>query len=119
MAEGRGLKLLLDENLSRRILPALVLRFPGSSHVVAQGLSAAGDEEVWTWARTHDFVIVTKDEDFHTLSDLHGHPPRVVRLALGNSSNEQVLQMLIRQADHLERAFADPQIGLVELVQAG
>lgn len=111
------MKLLLDENLSRRILPALALRFPGSSHVVLDGLSSASDEEVWEWARTHGFVIVTKDDDFQVLSDLRGHPPRVIRLALGNSTNEQALQVLISQADHLEQAFAEPHIGLVELVK--
>jgi predicted nuclease of predicted toxin-antitoxin system len=36
-------KLLLDENLSRRIVPFLQADFPGSSHVSLLGLERASD----------------------------------------------------------------------------
>ncbi len=57
------MKLLLDENLSRRLVPALQEQFPGSSQVVLLGLEQASDPELWEYAREHDFVIVTKDDD--------------------------------------------------------
>lgn len=40
------MKLLLDENISRRMLPILASAFPGSTHVVLEGLQQAGDADV-------------------------------------------------------------------------
>ena len=45
------MKLLLDENLSRRLVPFLLHDFPGSSHVVLLGLQSAADKEVWQHAK--------------------------------------------------------------------
>ena len=38
-----GQRLFLDENLSERLLPLLIERFPGSSHVRLVGLGGASD----------------------------------------------------------------------------
>jgi len=40
------MKLLLDENLSRRIIPFLQTAFPGSSQVALLGLEGASDSEI-------------------------------------------------------------------------
>ncbi len=40
------MKLLLDENLSRRIVPFLQAAFPDSSQVVLLGLEGASDSDV-------------------------------------------------------------------------
>jgi len=66
------MKLLLDENLSRRIVPFLQADYPDSSQVAMEGLERAGDLDVWRYAKDNDFVIVTKDSDFYELSLLYG-----------------------------------------------
>lgn len=55
-------------------------------HVLALGLSEASDAEVFAHAREHDLTIVTKDADFQALLALHGPPPRVVWLRIGNAT---------------------------------
>ena len=50
------MKLLLDENLSRRLVPALEALYPGSAHVSAAGLDRADDEAVWRHARERGFA---------------------------------------------------------------
>ena len=45
------MKLLLDENLSRRIVPFLQTDFPGSSQVVLLKLESASDSETWQYAK--------------------------------------------------------------------
>ena len=45
------MKLLLDENLSRRLVPFLQHDFPGSSQVVLLGMESASDKEVWLRAK--------------------------------------------------------------------
>ncbi|MEA3642860.1 MAG: DUF5615 family PIN-like protein [Lamprobacter sp.] len=101
------MKLLLDENLSRRLVPFLQDDFPGSSQVALAGLERASDREVWEYAQRNGFVVVTKDSDFHELSLLLGAPPRVVWLQLGNASRSHVLQRLLENATEIERRLLD------------
>jgi predicted nuclease of predicted toxin-antitoxin system len=56
--------LLLDENLSERLLPLLIERFPHSTHVRLIGLGGASDTAIWKWASQQVLVLVTKDEVF-------------------------------------------------------
>ena len=79
--------LLLDENLSERLLPLLSDRFPCSTHVRMVGLGGASDTVIWEWASQQRMMLVTKDEDFLDLSVARGVPPKVVCLAIGNASN--------------------------------
>lgn len=58
------MKLLLDENLSRRLVPALQAGLPGSSQVALLGLERATDAELCSYANRHGFVICSKDDDF-------------------------------------------------------
>ena len=77
------MKLLLDENLSRRLIPFLQHDYPGSSQAVLLGLEAASDSVVWHTAKDHGFVIVTRDADFEELSLVWGQPPKVIWLKNG------------------------------------
>ena len=74
------MKLLLDENLSRRLVPRLADLFPESAHVSSLGLIQAPDSAVWEYAKSNGFAIVTADADFYELATALGHPPKVVWL---------------------------------------
>ena len=110
------MKLLLDENISRRLVPALANAYPGSTHVVLQGLQQASDVEVWQFAKDHGYVIVSKDDDFTALSSLRGQPPCLIKLSIGNCDNEQVLRILLNQQAQIEAQLADPAVSMVELI---
>jgi predicted nuclease of predicted toxin-antitoxin system len=68
-------RLLLDENLSERLLPLLIDLFPGSTHVRTLGQGGAPDTSVWDIARDGGFLLVTRDEDFVGMSLSRGTPP--------------------------------------------
>jgi predicted nuclease of predicted toxin-antitoxin system len=74
-----GLKLLLDENLSRRLVAALQERFPGSSQVALLGLERASDAQLCDHAARHGFVICSKDDDFRRLVAARGYRPWLSR----------------------------------------
>jgi predicted nuclease of predicted toxin-antitoxin system len=99
-------KLLLDQNLSRRLLPALEPVFPGSSQVQLLGMETATDSDLWLFAKTSGVAIVTKDVDFVEMSALHGHPPKIVRLNLGNVSH-QVVQAKLMDCVETIRLFLE------------
>lgn len=78
------MKLLLDQNLSHRLLVMLVDLYPGSQHVRSLGLGAANDQLIWNHARDNNMIIVSKDWDFYYRSTLYGHPPKVLWIRSGN-----------------------------------
>ena len=109
------MKLLLDENLSRRIVPALQGAFPGTTQIALINMQAADDRAVWNFAMANDFVIVTKDSDFADLQAILGFPPKLILLAVGNVSNDKVVETLVRASADLEVAFRRSDVGFVEL----
>ena len=74
------MKLLFDENLAQRLAHDIADVFPGSAHALTLGLGGASDRDIWTRAAAEDFVVVTKDGDFHRLSVLLGPPPKVTEI---------------------------------------
>ena len=72
------MKLLLDENLSRRLVGRIEDLFPGSRHVTSEGLAQAPDSEIWNYARIHDFAIISADIDFYEFAIKLGFPPKVI-----------------------------------------
>lgn len=66
------MKLLLDENLSRRLLPFLQHYYHGNDQVVLLGMASASDREVWQKAKDDGYVIPTRDADFQELSLVWG-----------------------------------------------
>ena len=90
------MKLLLDQNLSFRLLEKLELVYPGSTQVKLVGLDRADDFAVWRFAKDNGFTIVTKDADFHELSLVYGNPPKVVWLKCGNKPKWYVLGLLLK-----------------------
>lgn len=106
------MKLLLDENLSRRLVPALQARFPGSSQVTLLGLEQATDAQLCAYAAEHGYVLCSKDDDFHRIVAARGYRPKLVHLALGNASNDAMLNALLSAADRLDAALSQPGVGI-------
>lgn len=89
------MKLLFDQNLSWRLPAKLAELFPDSLHVRDAGMKESQDIDIWDFAKANGYVIVTKDMDFQQRSLLFGHPPKVVRLRVGNCK-AQLIEDLLR-----------------------
>jgi predicted nuclease of predicted toxin-antitoxin system len=116
---GVSVRLLLDENLSERLLPLILDRFPDSSHVRMLGLGGADDLLIWERARTDGALLVTKDEDFLRLSVTRGFPPRVICLAIGNAGNAATAALLLDHAETIEAFSIHPEAGFLLLKPGG
>jgi predicted nuclease of predicted toxin-antitoxin system len=88
------MKLLFDENLSPRLPSLLMAVFPDSVHARDCGLRGQSDEDVWEYARTRGFTIISKDSDFQQRGLLYGYPPKVVWLRIGNCSRQQLVDLI-------------------------
>ncbi|MBE9176426.1 DUF5615 family PIN-like protein [Synechocystis salina LEGE 06155] len=102
------MKLLLDENLSDRIIQQIIDLFPDSEHVKTLGLINTDDLIVWEYAKVNGFVIVSKDSDFHQRSLLYGHPPKFIYLRVGNCPTSKITQILRDNLDSIIQ-FANSQ----------
>ena len=109
------MKLLFDQNLSRHLVQALSAIYPDSSHVASCGLETADDRAVWNYAKERDFVIVSKDTDFHYLCFLHGAPPKVVWIRLGNCTTGHVEALLRMRAADVSEFIDDEDAALLVL----
>ncbi len=103
------MKLLLDENLSHRLVARLAEAFPGTASVHQVELRSQSDDTViWPYAAEQGFAIVSKDEDFRRLSLLRGYPPKVIWLVAGNAETNQIADLLLRHKDRII-TFLDEQ----------
>jgi predicted nuclease of predicted toxin-antitoxin system len=71
-------KLLLDFNLSPKLLQLLSGLFPGTTHAQMTELPPeAEDIAIWDYAKRENFTILTADRDFLQLAERLGQPPKL------------------------------------------
>lgn len=109
------MKLLLDENLSRKLVARLAALYPGAAHLSQFGLLASPDREVWEFAKANDFVIVSTDSDFYELATTIGPPPKVVWLRRWTHPTKDAERVLRREAIRITEFAADPELGVLVL----
>lgn len=110
-----AVRLLLDENLSERLIPALASRFPDVRHVRLLGLGGAPDVRLWEVAAREQCLLVTKDEDFVQLCVLRGPPPKVLWLNVGNVRTPAIAQLIVHNAEAIETFCAHPELAFLAL----
>jgi predicted nuclease of predicted toxin-antitoxin system len=71
------MKLLLDQNISFRIVNKIRDIFPESGQVSELGLENSKDSEIWKFAQENVYAIVTFDSDFYDLGLLKVASPKV------------------------------------------
>lgn len=109
------MKLLLDENISYRVVKSIESHFPGSIQVTKLGSELREDYRIFEFAFKNDFSIVTFDEDFYDLQLLKGHPPKIIWLRFGNSSNLKVINKLQESREAIESFLSNPDSGILEI----
>lgn len=108
------MRLLFDQNLSfKPVLPAE--SYPDSMHVRDLDLLEADDDAIWRHAAEHGLVVVSKVSDFHQMSLLYGHPPKVAWLRVGNVPTSTVAELIGQRRATLRRFHEDPEAAFLTL----
>ena len=113
-----GVKLLIDNHLSHRLIPRLQDLFPSSAHVKDLLGERARDPRIRQAALEGGFIILTADKDFVRLATDHGHPPKTILVNLGTPSNADVEALLREHADLIRDFAANSAAPLMELPRA-
>jgi len=110
------MKLLLDENVSRRIVPFIQDIYPNSTQVVLAGLEHTDDKIIRQYAIDNDFIIVTKDADFYDMTVLYGQPPKIIWLKMGNQSKAATIKTLQDYQQAIEQALITYDKACIEIL---
>lgn len=110
------MKILIDQNISFRVVQRVIGVFSQIEHVRNIGLSDANDHHIFMTARTLGFDgIVTQDEDFYSLLLEFGFPPKVIRLRTGNCSTAFITETLLQNIEVIRTFMADKDRDFLEI----
>ena len=82
--------------------------YPDSTQTRLLGFARAADPEIWFHARTHDFVIVSKDNDF-AAGNTAPLAAEVVWLLIGNRGSAAVERLLCQNLSVVAQFVEDPE----------
>ena len=97
---------IVDAQLPPALARLLESRGHDAKHVAELGLTAAEDVHIWRYASRHNAVLVTKDEDFVTLSTLKNDGPAIIWIRVGNTRKQALLTWFERLLPIIEQALA-------------
>ena len=109
------MKLLLDENLSRRLVSRIADLFPGSTHVAFEGLLQVPDTQVWQYANAGGYTILTADSDFYEIATALGPPPKVIWLRDCDYPTAVAEQLIRGQAIRISEFLQDEEEAVLVL----
>ena len=109
------MKLLFDQNLSPGLPHLLEDLFPDSLHVISIELDAIEDGIIWEYAKSHDFIVATKDKDYREISRILGPLPKVILITSGNGPTSDVESLLRARYANILALQQDEVWGLLEL----
>ena len=95
------MKLLVDNNLSFKLVQPLQDHFSGTEHVRDALSISADDNSIWNYTKSNGFIILTKDNDFDERSQLEGCPPKIIHLICGNKTTLHILNLLLWRTDEI------------------
>ena len=109
------MKLLLDHNLSHRLVPTLHTTFGHCEHVRNLKLHTVPDTQVWNYARENAYIIVSKDADFYNRSVTIGAPPKIIWIRRGNCSTSAMLQTLLDHSKTIKQFAMDTEASFLTI----
>jgi len=109
--------LLFDQNISFRIVKKIQDTFPNSKQIKELGLENYSDNEIWKFAKNKNFTIVTFDSDFFEISNLKGHPPKIIWLRTGNTTTENIVEILKLKEDLIKDFIENPSYSEINCLE--
>lgn len=111
------MKLLFDQNISFRLIRKIADVFPEAKQVRELGLENFTDRQIWHYSKENGYTIVTFDVDFFDLSNLYGHPPKIIWLRTGNRKTEDFAALLISKFELIKEFLSNPNYAGVACIE--
>jgi len=110
------MKLLLDANLSWRLIKMLSSDYDEIIHVNSLDLKQpAKDFDIFNYASKNGYCIVTNDEDFKKLLQSVDFLPKVILLKIGNQSTKFIAGLLTFHKNDIVDFIKSKEYGHLEI----
>lgn len=76
------------------------------------------DSEIIDYADKHNLIVITKDQDFKHTFLLMGKPKKLIKVSLGNISNEKLFQSIESHIEFLNSLSNKNDNFMVEIIKA-
>jgi len=110
------MKPLYDQNLPPSLVSRLFDILPSGEHVRNLGMAKAADSEIWNFAKQNGCTIFSKDSDFQSIALLKGHPPKSVRVRVGNANVAEIADFIRNRIERIRKFEADRNESHLNLV---
>jgi predicted nuclease of predicted toxin-antitoxin system len=111
------MKLLLDANISGRVVNRLKTHFRDCLHVDEIGLPVPlRDIDIWKYALLNNCIIITNDKDFLNLLIETAMPPKVVLVRTGNQSTGYLAGLIIKHADDFSALGNSKEYNILDIL---
>lgn len=110
------MKLLFDQNISPKIVKQLEDVFPEAKQVRHLNLENASDMEIFEFAKSHGYAVVTFDSDFVDLNIVKGFPPKIIWLRTGNLTTRSIAAFLQRNIWVIQNFIISEENEILELM---
>lgn len=70
---------------------------------------------IWRFAKSNNFTILTFDEDFAEIQNLHSFPPKIIWLRTGNVSTSEIASLLMKLKKEINEFLNNDELGIYEI----
>lgn len=109
------MRLLFEQSFSHSLPVELQEFFPNSAHVHSLGFAHVSDDELWWYAKRHEFCLVSQEVDFAERSALYNAPPKVLWIRGKDGTPSALATFLRSKAQDILQFGEDPQARCFEL----
>ncbi len=110
------MKLLLDQNISFKIIKMLEISFPEIIHVGRLGLGQTDDGMIWQFALVNDYMMVTTDSYFMERNLISGNPIKIIQLMFKDTSTENTAKKLFDNYENIKKFYYDTNYSYLQIV---
>lgn len=98
------MKLLIDQNISIRVVDSISDIFPDSQHVLSVSLNDASDLEIWEYASKNDFTLISTEEQSFDRNIVSKDGPKIIYVK-GELMNTTKLEWTLRVNEDMVNEF--------------
>jgi predicted nuclease of predicted toxin-antitoxin system len=108
------MKILIDQNISFRVIPLIKAYFTVVDHVIPLGWLNYSDHLIFKSSKKYD-AILTQDDDFENILLLNGKPPKIIRIRAGNLNTVQLSIIVNQNIGVIEKFINNTETDFLEI----
>ncbi|MBS1532143.1 MAG: DUF5615 family PIN-like protein [Bacteroidetes bacterium] len=108
------IRVVADENISWRIKKLIPAWDILPSNEINPGKRLT-DSFIWKFAKQNNYSILTFDEDFFEIQNIHSFPPKIIWLRTGNVSTQLIAERLKALESEIGNFLDNSEIGIYEI----